>query len=688
MFPVFCMEKRWLWIFGVFLVLSMMFSVSADMIFTQQPDAVYNLGDSISVPITVKAVSPISDPLTMYLICNGKIIDFYKTGVSLGAGEEKRLEGTALLNKKTIGVLFGNCKIKASLGSDYILTEEFEISDSIVVQSKIDKTEYNPGENLIFEGEAFKKNGEGSDGFVKFTVVTGNDTGMEMLETVNNGYFSVNVSLPEDMAAGAYLIKVDVYEINIDGDQTNKGFMNYNIKVNQIPTSLEVILDNEDIEPGTNLRAKTVLHDQTGEPIDAISIITVKKSKNEIIIQSEQASGEYMELPILYNEPPANWTIFAVSSQLSTEVSIVIKNKSEVSIDVVNGTILIKNIGNVPYNDSVFVKIGENSSINIPVFLEVDKSIEYVLNAPDGEYFVEVISNGESKFGNNLFLTGRAIDIKEKNLMNFNFSNTFVWVFIIVILFGVGFLVYKKGYKKSFFGRKVGNVSEPQKVQSKVVSKNEFAKGAIIEAGDKAILSLSIKGDKQRSTFVCLKIRNLGEIKKEGVEETMKRVSVLAEKRKAFIYENQENIFFILSAIKTKTFQNEKAAIELAKDLQEVLDGHNRLFKYKIDFGISITDGEIVSKINSAGDLEFMGMGNIIASSKKIANISKGEILLSKGFKEKAGGLIKPDEKTIDGTKVYTIREMRNREQHAEFISNFLHGLERDKKEKERREKK
>ena len=432
------------------------------------------------------------------------------------------------------------------------------------------------------------------------------------------------------------------------------------------------------------------MHDQTGDPIDADSIITVKKSKNEIVVQKEEPTGQYLELPIPYNEAPANWSVFAVSSKLSAEALVVISEKSEISVDVANGTIILTNKGNVPYNDTVFVKIGENSSVNIPVYLNVDESKKYALNAPDGEYSVEVISNGESKFKmDGVLLTGKAIDVKAKGNSKLNFSNTFVWIFIIIILLVVGFLVYKKGYKKSFFGRKnMGNVSEAKKVPSKVISKNEFGKGAIVEAGDKAILSLSIKGDKQPATFVCLRIRNLNELKKEGVEETMKRVSSLAERRKAFVYENQENVFFILSAVKTKTFQNEKSAIELAKDLHELLTGHNKLFKYKMDFGISITDGEIVSKVNNSGDLEFMGMGNIIANSKKIANLSKDEILLSKEFKEKAGGMIKADDKTLGGVRVYTIREMRDREQHAEFISNFLHGLERDKKEKERRDSK
>ena len=689
------MEKRWLLIFAAFVMFAGIFSVSAEMSFSQQPDDVYNFGDKMSVSVTEVATQDLDGKLYTYIICNGMIKELGNVPVALGAGEIDTFDFNFFFKKEYVGISGGTCKIKSVVLSsssvvldDPIFTNEFEVSNSIVVQSKIDQIEFNPGETLVFEGEATKKNGDGANGFVEFEIVAGNDTSFQQTAAVANGYFSISADLPEDMAAGAYLVKVNVYELNSEGDKINSGFMNYNIAINQVPTSLEIVLENSGVEPGTNLKAKTVLHDQTGESISASSIITVKKSKTDIVQQMEEPTGEYLELAIPYNEPPANWSVYAVSSMLSAEVQVTIAEKSEISVDIVNGTIVMTNLGNVIYNDTVFVKIGDNSSVDIPVYLNVDESKEYSLNAPDGEYYVEVISNGESKFqSEGVFLTGKVIDFKEKG-GSFG-SNALVWIFIIVILGVVAFLVYKKGYKKSFFGRKsIGNISEHKKISPKVVSKNDLIKGSVMEAGARAKLSLSIKGEKHPATFVCLKIKNWGEIKKESIAETMNRISSLAERKKAFIYENQENIFFILASVKTKTFQNEKAAIEIAKNLEELLTGHNRLFKAKMDFGISITEGEIVSKINDSGELEFMGMGNIITISKKIANLSGGEIFLSKEFKEKSGGMIKAEDRTVDGTKVYTIREMRDREQHKEFISNFLHGLERDKKDKERREKK
>ena len=80
------------------------------------------------------------------------------------------------------------------------------------------------------------------------------------------------------MEAGRYLLELSVYEeepgetIN---EKTNFGAMAYNIDITQVPTSLEIILDKE-IEPGTNVKIKAILHDQTGKNIDSLVKIIIK----------------------------------------------------------------------------------------------------------------------------------------------------------------------------------------------------------------------------------------------------------------------------------------------------------------------------------------------------------------------------------------------------------------------------
>ena len=156
----------------------------------------------------------------------------------------------------------------------------------------------------------------------------------------------------------------------------------------------------------------------------------------------------------------------------------------------------------------------------------------------------------------------------------------------------------------------------------------------------------------------------------------------LAEEEKATVYENQGNLFFILAPLKTKTFKNERPAIELAQRIKKELDQHNKMAKQKVDFGISVNNGSIIAK--QEGDkVKFMSLGTLITISKKIAHISQGEILLGEKIKEKVMTEIKTEKEMKGKTPVYEIKEMKNKTANKKFISDFIHRLEGNKKKKD-----
>jgi len=64
--------------------------ISSEIIINQQPDAIYNLGDVITVPTTVKSPKSVAGFFQMDLICSGIQENFYKNGVSLSPGDKKR----------------------------------------------------------------------------------------------------------------------------------------------------------------------------------------------------------------------------------------------------------------------------------------------------------------------------------------------------------------------------------------------------------------------------------------------------------------------------------------------------------------------------------------------------------------------------------------------------------------------
>jgi len=662
---------------------------SAEIIVEQQPLEIYNLGDTVAVPITIKALSDISGSFNMDLLCAGNEINFYKNGISLAYGEEIKLapSPSLVLTTDIIGATKGKCKIRATLGSNTVLTNEFSISNLLTVSVTDKQTNIGPGKSFLIEGEAIKQNRKAVEGFVEIKLIinlgVNNTDTLSYMGSVNNGFFSVNIAVPENAKAGNHLIGLDVYEKDLNAQITNKGSASYDIYIAQIPTSLEIYLENSEIEPGKNLEVKAILHDQTGEKIESDAIITIKNEKNKVLEQTTKRTDEIFTYNVPYNQPPLEWTIIAESNDLISELKINITEKLEVNVFLINKTIAVTNMGNVPYcNQTILVKIGQDS-INLEPCLDVDETKKYLLTAPDGEYEIEVIHEGENIISQSLSLTGNAIGAKESTSFLKSVRSPAVWIFLILILGIVGIIIFKKGYKRSFIGGYINkNKSNNQKSSLVALEKKSVStKHSFLQIPNPAELSLSISGNKQDASVICLNMKNYKEYDdgKGNIAETLQKIVHLSDNSKATIYQNSDNLFFIFAPLKTKTFKNEKLALKLAQKITDALNAHNKIFKQKIDYGVGLHYGEIIAKEENKM-LQFMPMKTLMSATKKIASFSKGEVLMSEEISSRFGGEVKTQKHTHSGTNVYEVKELIDRSEHAAFISNFLHKLENDKK--------
>jgi len=671
-------------IVSLLLVILLISTVSAEIIIKEQPKEIYNLGDLISIPTTVKAISDISESLQMDLICEGHQVNFYKNGLLLSAGEERTFQASAILDKSVIGELQGECKIKAILNEDYVLTKDFKISNYLTIEETSEQREFIPEEGLTLKGSVIKENGKEVNGFIDAEVVlVGKNSTSNLFQsgTVNNGFFSMTISLPSDIAAGPYLVKLTAYEKNSAGDKTNNGFLNYNVAINQVPTNLELILEDEEIEPGTNLILKAILHDQTGESIDSTAVVTIKDNQKIVREQTEILTGENFEYAIKKSELPTEWEISAESNSLTAEMPFTILEKAELDIQIINKTVIITNIGNVFYNKTASVKIGEEP-LSIFVELDLNESQKYVLTAPEGEYEVEIQTQEGNSVNENVALTGKTIEIKEASGEFLNaLKSPFAWIFIIVILGLVAWMIFRKVRKKPFAGRE-------GKSKKKEKGFNPKKEESLITAPNKAELSLSIKGDKQDASIICLHLKNLEELVKQhnskkgkgqegSAKEILQNIINEAEKHKVSVYRAQNNVFFILAPVKTKTYKNEKTGLQLSQSIKQSLIDYNKKAKQKIDFGISLNYGPIIAKQDGAA-LKFMSLGTLVTAAKKIASISKGEILLSEKINDKLRTSIKSEKHMHDKVPFYTISKVKKEdEENKKFIRNFLKKMEK-----------
>ncbi|VVB82286.1 MG2 domain protein [uncultured archaeon] len=662
-----------------FLVLILLMSslVSAEIIFTQPVSKFYNLGDNIFSPVTIKTLNSISGFFKMNLICNGTETPFYTTMVNLKPGEEISLVDPRLVLIRTaIGQNSGICRIKAILGADYKLSDEFTISNTLNIAGGLDRTSAGAGEIVSLSGKVTRETGENANGLIDVQVIT-NDVNQNIQQTgtISDGVFNMNLSLPSTIPAGDYLVDVKAYESDSDGLTTNQGTTEYNLSIIQVPTNLELTIVNKQINPGEAIKARLILHDQTGVPINSTAFITLKDSTEKIIDQQEiNLSDEYSYLT-KSNEPPASWTVYAVSGNLSAQDTDTIKVNEQVDIQIANQTILITNIGNVLYNKTVLVRVGD-SPLNIQVTLGVGESRKYVVNAPNGEYNVEVSTGDNQQVTETMSLTGKAVGIQEASAASLT---NIAWILLILVLAVAVFLLAKKIYKtrKPFFGRMLfSNSNRPKKEKEVKMLVGEDFK-MVAKTGSKAELSLSIRGEQQDATVICLKVKDLSQMKRGSPGEAIAKIIDIVDESKGTTYENQDYLFFIFAPLKTKTMRNEKTALEISETIQGILAEHNRKFNQKIEFGISLNVGTIVAKIEDKV-FKFMTMGSLMSITKRIASLSKGEVLLSDKINDLLRLHSKAEKEIREGTPVFVLKGIkRENEEARKFINQFM---ERQKK--------
>ena len=682
--------KRVVILLAVFLLFPL---ISAEIIISQQPNIVYSLGDVITIPTVVKTSKDVSGIYQMDLVCIGIQKNFYRHGINLQMGEEKEVEASLILTEEIIGKMRGLCKIKAFIAEDFALTNEFAISDLIIIKTIFEKTEFSPGDTIIISGDAYKENGKPANGFIEASIGEFNLSKVNQKGTISGGDFSLSLSIPKDMKAGNYLLMLNAYEEDLSGTTTNKGSTDIGVSIKQVPTSLEIIFESPEIEPGTNLGVRVVLHDQTGEKIASKTFISIKNGKNKILEQVEVNTDEVYEFPISYKELPSTWKVVAVSNKLESEAVFTITEKEAISIEIINKTVIITNMGNVVYNKTAFVKIGEEP-INIDVYLKVGESQKYLLTAPDGSYNIEIVSGEERAGVQGVTLTGNAVDIKKSSGSTGSLINSpFVWIFILVI-FGLAVLIYIKGRNKTnFFGYANETIKESspkvQKVNTKPKVENNtweevgaLTKGSLISSRNRAEVSTSIKGEEQEASAVALRIKSLKEVEsREGnAKETLQKVVDMAEERKAVTYEDHNTVIFLLAPTITKNSENETRALEIAQKTREIILNHNKLFKQKISFGISLDKGRIVGKKDGTS-FKFTGMNSFMPTIKKISSLADNEILLGERINDRLRTHIKSTKETKSGVNVYSIKEIKNVEQNSKFIKSFTERFSKEQKE-------
>jgi len=679
------MRKTSVIVFVVLLGIFLVQFASAEILFSSMKDK-YSLGDTLTATVTVSPTVTNEDYLQFYLNCGeNSSSDFYKQFLIIPMGEKKDISVDLLLTPRVVGSSIGECSVNAVYGVDSVTSGKFRITNGLTVSLNLDKKSFAPSEEFVLSGNVKRETLDLSDGFVEVT----DGKYVNVKGVVEKGVFSLNVQFPEDTPAGAYNLVANSYEKDSRGFITNTGNASTGLIIVQVPRRVGIVLSNQEIMPGDIIEFKGDIYDQTDLNMAGEITYTIKDKNDYVREQNITDVNSTKKFQTSKTEAPGIWTILISHENLTTSKILNILENSELEMSLVNDTLVLANVGNVPYNKSVSFKIG-NNTVDRFVFLDLGQSKKVYLSAPDGNYDVFVDDGKSSVSGKGISLTGDAIDVSEikKGLLFQSENFIYVWGFILTILVLVAIIIYIRVRRNPFrvrrdFGSGGGGVmkqSDEEFKSSGMISRpkqfHEDIRAVTGEMVDTAVPTYVNDGAKQEVGLVALAVKNYDSLlrRKSGAINEIKRISdsVLGNS-KIVNYSTDNYVIYLAAPTLTKTLKNAVSAVKVATRLERELNEYNKMHQDKIDFGISVHSGDIIAK-KDGRKLKFTAMGNTVVLAKKIAHMANNGVYLS----EKVHKMTMPEVRSKEadtgsytGLRVYEVENVVDRDKNTKFLNDF-----------------
>ena len=599
----------------------------------------------------------------MNLVCGDVERNFHKECLSLSAGEEKTYSSKLPINSYLFGDVSGKCKIVASFNDELTETTSFEVSKAIKIDFSIENAVVEPGRSFVLKGKAIKEDGKEVAGFIDISIDSLN---LNLTRPVNNGVFEINVSVPVDAKSGSHSIMASVYEQDNKGEVTNQGRLSSSIRVNARASRLEISLEKQEFLPGEELKFKPLILDQGEDVFPGDVLVEIYKSEKRLF-KEVLKSGQEKATPLEKSISPGYWEIKAVFSNLEISRPIYILEAEKASFEINNLSLVITNEGNVPYRKAVQVLIGDKQEI-IKTAIGVGEKKEYFLSAPNGEYSVKVL-DGVNELEKRVFLTGNAIKVSEYKEKGSIFSSfPLVWIFLILVFGAFAILTFQRVRSKKALGYAVEDKKDIAKgTKENSIKSQDNLVGFQLKTAEQ---SLVLNGNKEEAGVAALRIADLKQ-KKDNANETIERIRSIIELNKGILYESDNFILALFSPSSTKSFKNQLTAAKVARDIKNLIDEHNKKFKEKLEYGVSIHSGNLIIK-KDRETFKFTPLGNTISLPKKLAALAKGEVFLSEEVYKQMMAEVKVEKQALEGINAYKLTRLSEKEGNERFISDFL----------------
>lgn len=675
-----------------------------------EPADIYNLGDKLYIELDGLRGADVGN-LNIDLICGNKTINLIKIRARDFSLEEDQSYSTdVILNSGDLEILnlsdiIGECQVISSLGASVASTKTFTITNNIFVSASLDKTLYNPGEAVTVSIEAVKANGDLLNGFIESSNIT------SFSKAIENGIASEIFSMPETNEAGVYHLNIRAYDF-----EQNEGSVTVFFDLNQVASSIITSLSNTEIIPGEDFTIGVEVFDQSGIEMEGTVFVKIISPEN-VETESTIQTGEFNTFDFVSNSSVGTWKAITSFNDVVEGREFEMLGIQKVEFDIEDSVLTITNVGNVLYNKTISVQVG-NETRELELKIDIGEIRKFNLGAPNGEYEI-MIDDGDNSISQQVLLTGNVVSISDFKEVGIFKSYSIVWIFLIIILGGTGFVFFMryrktKTIKEDGIIKKIINRIRKIKDKFSVGSAHPELRNAVTNAKttikshmadslhltdkspavqgldtknysheDKSMVdlttkttgvaesSLVLKGGKYMSAIVALNVKNYGDLGKVA-KETLHKAVTGEQKNKGVVDWRDDYIFIVFSPVVTKTYHNEILATKTGMTILNSLNIHNKKFKDKIEFNLGVHAGELITaKVD--GKLKYTSIGNAVSLAKRISDSDIKKLIVSDTIRKKLIRDLKVDKgKDISGNQVYEVLEIKDRSANATKLKDLL----------------
>ncbi len=404
----------------------------------------YNLGDIVLLEGYVQEQKSFSGDLEIISYCGDDSRVLLFSFINLDAGEKHGFSQDFPV-KRDAKNINSSCYFTVSVEGGDVFEEkrsgEFIVTNKLRIESDIDVLTQKPGKDVIISGVIRKADGlRVKSGSVALTL-----NGKVFGSGLSDGAFSYRITLPEDISSGEQIVLIKARDL-----EGNDGDGDARFRVISVPEELIISIDKDTYKPNEMMNIVVSLIDQSGKNVFGTSTVQLIDPNGNDASTKVVDNGNEFEIFLDEVTIPGTWILRAENKGFEANKKFYVVEIKEKEIKMEGNKLIIRNIGNVDYEDPIQINMksenGEEFEVIKRTLLKPNQTIIVDLNdeVPTGKYGVKV---GGSLITGNVVLEGSGFENLKQNTTAGYFALVFVFLFLI-------FIVVTKG-RRRFSGRKV-----------------------------------------------------------------------------------------------------------------------------------------------------------------------------------------------------------------------------------------